>query len=208
MSYEDYRSQMKSLQPQIKPFEYSKGRVLIEKMKQITNVSTDLQFADVIGISKSTIATWVNREMTPFEIVIRLHLATGVSLRSLLLDDGELFDKAFDGVDEVEGRRLINGRLEKSQPVLFDPIVLNDFGVKSVQSKVVELDNEKLLVNFEETSASSGRYVIDIDGTVSINQIQRLPGKKLAINFNESSFTVTDDEITVLGRVVMSMTKE
>lgn len=199
---------MKSLQPQIKPFEYSKGRVLIEKMKQITNVSTDLQFADVIGISKSTIATWVNREMTPFEIVIRLHLATGVSLRSLLLDDGELFDKAFDGVDEVEGRRLINGRLEKSQPVLFDPIVLNDFGVKSVQSKVVELDNEKLLVNFEETSASSGRYVIDIDGTVSINQIQRLPGKKLAINFNESSFTVTDDEITVLGRVVMSMTKE
>lgn len=199
---------MKSLQPQIKPFEYSKGRVLIEKMKQITNVSTDLQFADVIGISKSTIATWVNREMTPFEIVIRLHLATGVSLRSLLLDDGELFDKAFDGVDEVEGRRLINGRLEKSQSVLFDPIVLNDFGVKSAQSKVVELDNEKLLVNFEETSASSGRYVIDIDGTVSINQIQRLPGKRLAINFNESSFTVTDDEITVLGRVVMSMTKE
>lgn len=181
---------------------------MIEKMKQITNVSTDLQFADVIGISKSTIATWVNREMTPFEIVIRLHLATGVSLRSLLLDDGELFDKAFDGVEEVEGRRLINGRLEKSQPVLFDPIVLNDFGVKAVQSKVVELDNEKLLVNFEETSASSGRYVIDIDGTVSINQIQRLPGKRLAINFNESSFTVTDDEISVLGRVVMSMTKE
>ncbi|AOY11810.1 hypothetical protein BGL48_12020 [Salinivibrio sp. SS3] len=199
---------MKSLQPQIKPFPYSKGRALIEKMKQITNVSTDLQFADVIGISKSTIATWVNREMTPFEIVIRLHLATGVSLRSLLLDDGELFDKAFDGVEEVEGRRLINGRLEKSQPVLFDPIVLNDFGVKAVQSKVVELDNEKLLVNFEETSASSGRYVIDIDGTVSINQIQRLPGKRLAINFNESSFTVTDDEISVLGRVVMSMKKE
>ncbi|MPX98073.1 transcriptional regulator, partial [Salinivibrio sp. VYel6] len=182
---------MSKLQPQIKPFDYKCGRELIDKIKEITHVSTDLQLADVIGVPKSTIGTWKDRGLTPYEIVIRLHLATGVSLRALLLDEGELFSETSHAFEEIEGKRLINGRLENSQKVVLDSITLNDFGVKSSDVVLINVNDEKLLINMKENMASAGRYLVDIDGTLSINQIQRLPGKKLAINFNGSSFTVT-----------------
>ncbi|MGT0150101.1 hypothetical protein ACT691_13585 [Vibrio metschnikovii] len=33
----------------------------------------------------------------------------------------------------------------------------------------------------------AGNYLIDVDGRLSINQIQRLPGRKLAIAFGDST---------------------
>ncbi|MGR6831417.1 hypothetical protein [Aliivibrio wodanis] len=40
------------------------------------------------------------------------------------------------------------------------------------------------------TITTSGKYLIDMDGSFSINELQRLPGKKLAISFNGSTINV------------------
>ena len=47
-----------------------------------------------------------------------------------------------------------------------------------------------------------------MDGSFSINELQRLPGKKLAISFNGSTINVAEDDIKVVGRVAMVMGKE
>ncbi|MFA0677226.1 transcriptional regulator, partial [Vibrio sp. 10N.222.51.A6] len=53
----------------------------------------------------------------------------------------------------------------------------------------------------------SGTYLVDMDGLLSLNDIQRLPGKKLAISFNGSTLTVEEDEVRVVGRVALVMEK-
>ncbi|MCD9554884.1 hypothetical protein GRJ22_00120 [Photobacterium carnosum] len=38
--------------------------------------------------------------------------------------------------------------------------------------------------------------------------LQRLPGKKLAMSFGNSSIEVTQDDIRVIGRIAMTIDKE
>ena len=44
-----------------------------------------------------------------------------------------------------------------------------------------------------------------MDVTNSLNEIQRLPGKKLAISFNGSTITVDEGDVKVVGRVALVM---
>ncbi len=51
----------------------------------------------------------------------------------------------------------------------------------------------------------AGTYLVDMDGLLSLNEIQRLPGKKLAISFNGSTITVDEGDVKVVGRVALVM---
>lgn len=59
-----------------------------------------------------------------------------------------------------------------------------------------------------EHQAASGIYLVDMDGLLSLNGIQGLPGKKLAISFNGSTLTVKEDDMRVVGRVALVMEKK
>ena len=82
---------MSELQEQIPPFEYIGGREVTERMKEVTKTRDFKSLGDVIGISKGTISTWHQRELTPFEVILRLHLKTGASIKYLALGEGEAF---------------------------------------------------------------------------------------------------------------------
>ncbi|PTO67133.1 bacteriocin [Vibrio splendidus] len=71
----------------------------------------------------------------------------------------------------------------------------------------IEHDGTTFIVDKEVHQAVSGTYLVDMDGLLSLNDIQRLPGKKLAISFNGSTLTVEEDEVRVVGRVTLTMTK-
>ncbi|EGQ9328502.1 TPA: bacteriocin [Vibrio vulnificus] len=53
--------------------------------------------------------------------------------------------------------------------------------------------------------AVSGTYLVDMDGLLSLNEIQRLPGKKLVISFNGSTIQVDELDVKVVGRVAVVM---
>nr|PMI49647.1 bacteriocin [Vibrio splendidus] len=72
----------------------------------------------------------------------------------------------------------------------------------------IEHDGTTFIVDKEVHQAVSGTYLVDMDGLLSLNDIQRLPGKKLAISFNGSTLTVEEDEVRVVGRVALMMEKK
>lgn len=55
--------------------------------------------------------------------------------------------------------------------------------------------------------ATSNAHLVDMDGLLSLNEIQRLPSKKLAISFNGSTIQVNELDVKVVGRVVLVMEK-
>lgn len=71
----------------------------------------------------------------------------------------------------------------------------------------IEHDGTTFIVDKEVHQAVSGTYLVDMDGLLSLNDIQRLPGKKLAISFNGSTLTVEEDEVRVVGRVALIIEK-
>lgn len=202
---------MKENQATINAFNYSSGKEYMEKIKYLLGTSTDSALAARFNVPKGTVSTWLRRDMTPFEISIRTHLATGVSLRWLLLDEGEPFEKEEKKQNEtipLAKEILNNGEIIKSDSIIFDLQLLVNYNLDPVMTKLISQDNELLLIDTSKNTPASGRYLINIDGSISINHLQRLPGKKLAMSFGDSSIEIAQEDIEVIGRVVMVMEKE
>ncbi|MEZ9239829.1 phage repressor protein CI [Vibrio splendidus] len=207
---------MSELQEQIPPFEYIGGREVTERMKEVTKTRDFKSLGDVLGISKGTISTWHQRELTPFEVILRLHLKTGASIKYLALGEGEAFpDQVVQEhtskkneaktLFDVDYFALTNGKLVGNETLAFDKSYLDKLGVLNVMG--IEHDGTTFIVDKEVHQAVSGTYLVDMDGLLSLNDIQRLPGKKLAISFNGSTLTVEEDEVRVVGRVSLVMEK-
>ncbi|MGO2159250.1 MAG: helix-turn-helix domain-containing protein [Vibrio toranzoniae] len=198
----------------IEPFEYIGGRDFTSKVVKVMNLERYNQLTEVLGVNKGTISTWHTRNMTPFELAVRIHLSEGVSLKWLLLDEGEPFpdQNAQDHVSKKNEAKtlfdldyftLTNGKLVGNETLAFDKSYLDKLGVLNVMG--IEHDGTTFIVDKEVHQAVSGTYLVDMDGLLSLNDIQRLPGKKLAISFNGSTLTVEEDEVRVVGRVALVM---
>lgn len=202
---------MTKIPAKVPPFDYINGREFTEKLKNVTGCKTYGLLADYYGIPQSTFSTWHTHNRTGWELIVRTHLATGASIRYMALGEGEPFEEGTSNTltsQEMQIFNLIDGALVEAGITALDLITLDRFGLKPSFTQVIEDDSGIFYINKESTHATSGRYLIDIDGSISINQIQRLPGKKLAIGFGDSTIEVNESDITVLGRVAMSMRKE
>ncbi|CED57105.1 putative uncharacterized phage protein [Aliivibrio wodanis] len=201
---------MSEYQEQILPFEYITGREVTERMKEITKSRDFLSLCSILGIPKGTISTWHQRGLTPFEVIIRLHLATGVPIEYLALGKGEPFPSKEEQTSK-ESLSIPLFTIQRSELVELRTLSFDKAFIEKIGSDdliLLEHDETSYFVDKNETKANQGKYLIDIDGSFSINELQRLPGKKLAISFNGSTINVEEDDIKVVGRVAMVMGKE
>ncbi|EOX4914790.1 phage repressor protein CI [Vibrio diabolicus] len=208
---------MSEYQEKIPSFEYIGGRDVTERMKLVTKTNDFKSLGECLGVSKGTISTWHQRGLTPYEVIIRLHLRTGASIKYLALGEGEPFplQSSQDHLTkknesrtlfDIDVFKLVNGKLQGNETLPFDKAYLDKLGVLNVMG--VEQDGSTYIIDKEVHQAVSGTYLVDMDGLFSLNEIQRLPGKKLAISFNGSTLTVEEDEVRVVGRVALVMEKK
>jgi hypothetical protein len=103
---------------------------------------------------------------------------------------------------------LANGKLIDTGVVPYPVRRMNSFGLDA--EKVIEIETNEAIYLLDESTkdAVSGNYLIDVDGRLSINQIQRLPGKKLAIAFGDSTIEASENDIKVMGRVAVTLKKD
>ncbi len=198
------------MQAKIEAPDYLNGRDVVDNLKNVTKSRDLLALADVIGVPRSTISTWNTRNMTPFEVLIRIHLETGVSMKWLALGIGEAFPESEESkvanATSIESFRLRSGILEETNSFVLDKSVSEELETENLI--LVKEDFQRLLIDKESTHATSGKYLIDMDGSFSINELQRLPGRKLAISFNGSTINVEEGDIKVIGRVAMMINKK
>lgn len=198
------------LVPKVPPFDYLGGEDLVDKLKAITGAEKDIQLADVFGIPRNTIATWKQRGLTPYELILRSCLHYGVDLRALALGEGELFPNGnfSESRLRVPFKKLAKGILEDVGSFSLDNSQVELLDVAPESLEVIRDSDAIVVLDISDMNVTSGRYLIDIDGTYSINRVQRLPGKNLAIEFNGTTTQISEEEIKTLGRVVMSMSRE
>ncbi|MDF5279214.1 phage repressor protein CI [Vibrio parahaemolyticus] len=207
---------MSECQEQIPSFDYIGGRDVTARMKLVTKTNDFKSLGECLGVSKGTISTWHQRGLTPYEVIIRLHLRTGASIKYLALGEGEPFPSQSSQdhltkknesrtLFDIDVFKLVNGKLQGNETLPFDKAYLDKLGVLNVMG--IEQDGSTYIIDKEVHQAVSGTYLVDMDGLFSLNEIQRLPGKKLAISFNGSTLTVEEDEVRVVGRVALVMEK-
>jgi len=208
---------MESCQFPIRPPKYVGGKEVIERLMQATNTSSNQALADAFDLPKSTVGTWRHRNLVPYEIVIRLHLETGISIKWLTLGQGEPYESSSEHthiskknetkqIFDADCFRIEEGKLVNQGTLALDKAMLDELGVVNVMA--IKGESATYLVNKESRQAVSGTYLVDMDGLLSLNEIQRLPGKKLAISFNGSTIQVDEMDVNVVGRVALVMKKQ
>ncbi|ARC92838.1 chromosome partitioning protein ParA [Vibrio coralliilyticus] len=221
----------------IEIFEYLRGKPFIEKLKEVNNVTALDDLAEVYSIPKTTFSTWGTRMKNSYELVVRTHLRTGIPVHELILPaDVSLdeihptFSKHLDEVphkvEETQAATYVgsvttrqsktvslksyclsNGKLLDTGEIPYPVRRMNSFGLDPLTTVEVETNEAIYLLDESSTDAVSGKYLIDVDGRLSFNQIQRLPGRKLAVGFGDSTLEVAEHDIKVLGRVAVTLGK-
>ncbi|WP_029822533.1 phage repressor protein CI [Vibrio parahaemolyticus] len=218
----------------IPPFDYLKGEAFTETLKEVTGCKTLLEMSELFDVPKATFSAWNTHDRTSHELIVRLHLAKGIPIERLALSDDEL-NKAAHGQSSISNPLiatlsrfdrekskvnpqhqvvilksfcLTNGQLLETGEIPYPVRRINSYSLNSHSLIEVETNEAIYLVDKESLNAVSGKYLIDIDGNLSINHIQRLPGKKLAIAFGETTMEVSEHDITVMGRVAVTSKKD
>ncbi|EGR4373618.1 chromosome partitioning protein ParA [Vibrio cholerae] len=204
--------------------EYMKGHEFTQMLKDVLGCKDFAEVSEILNIPKSTFSTWNLHDRTSHELMVRLHLAMGIPLEELALPQNVRVQKSpslatspkvTSENTELQNPQLAmvvlksfcltNGKLLETGEIPYPVRRMNSFNLKSESTIEVETNEALYLVDNASRDAVSGSYLIDIDGRLSINHIQRLPGKKLAIAFGGSTIEVSEHDIKVLGRVAVAL---
>ncbi|NOH95325.1 phage repressor protein CI [Vibrio sp. 99-70-13A1] len=212
----------------IPAYNYLSGAEFTEHLKRITKSRTFSDLSELLDVKKSTFSTWNLHDRTSHELMVRLHLALGVPIEELALSEEEraklpnrphkFISHSEKDTPMVEGAVsqhstvilksycLSNGKLLPTGDMPYAKRIFNGWDLNELATIEVETNQARYLVDQSQNDAVSGEYLIDMNGRMSINHIQRLPNK-LAVVFGTSTVEVADEDIKVLGRVAVVLEK-
>ncbi|MCA3990199.1 phage repressor protein CI [Vibrio vulnificus] len=213
----------------IPPFNYMKGSDFTRRLKLLTGCDDFQELSELLNVPKTTFSTWNTHDRTSHEVIVRLHLALGIPVEELALNPEDrkhasqvrdsanhYFPQELEKPKQVDQQAvvilptfcLVNGQLIETGEIPYPVRRMNSYSLNHDFVIEVETNDAIYLVDKSSTNPVSGKYLIDIDGTLSINHIQRLPGKKLAVVFGDSTVDVAEEDIKVLGRVAVTLRKD
>ncbi|WP_145509512.1 MULTISPECIES: phage repressor protein CI [Yersinia] len=180
------------------------GRGAIERMVEAYGFTTRQALCDQLNVSKSTLATRYMRDSFPSDWVIQCALETGASLRWLTTGEGVMFESAQQtDIVQIPRKKLLDGKLYDSNFYMFDKAFLPD----GLKDPVVILDGDVTYIadrQFDEVQ--DGKWVVDIEGTISVRDIIRIPGGKVRVENSKFSFDCKIIDIKLIAKLIIKNT--
>ncbi|EIF5160646.1 helix-turn-helix domain-containing protein [Vibrio cholerae] len=208
----------------IPPFDYLKGEAFTDALKEVTGCKTLLEMSELFDVPKATFSAWNTHDRTSHELIVRLYLAKGIPVKKLALgiDESEKLLTSETSLDRNHRQKeqinpqhqivilksfcLTNGQLVATGEIPYAQRIFNSWDLEASNTIEIETNEGRFLVDKKLNDAVSGEYLIDINGRLSLNHIQRLPNK-LAVVFGNSTVEVSEEDIKVIGRVAVTLRK-
>lgn len=201
----------------VKAGENTGGREAIHRLIAAYDFKSRQQLCDHLGASKSTMANRYLRDSFPAEWVIQCALETGVSLLWLTTGQGEPGPSIDSKKDinfvnsgkvkhlsdlvspEIDKATLMGGSLVDAGKAIIDSSLIPS---ESSNLLLVNTDGDSYLVDRSQMPPVNGMWLVDIDGIKSIVKLTRLPGNRLVVHQDDSSFECSLDDLEVLGKAL------
>ncbi|EGT4306166.1 phage repressor protein [Cronobacter sakazakii] len=198
------------------------GKEAIQRLIEAYGFSTKQALCDHLNVSKSTMANRYLRDSFPADWVIQCALETGVSLLWLTTGQGEMFPDSNQKKDSHNENQVAIKHLEDVVAPAFPKFVIANGHMQSAgqvildkalmppQSKAlifVQTEKAGYLVDKSQTNPTNGLWLISMDGLLSVSKLTRIPGNRVIVADEESSFECALNELDIQGRVVVTITK-
>jgi len=152
-----------------------------------------------VGMSSSTLATWQKRNTFPAELVIRCALDTGVSMLWLTTGKGRMREHEKTDIEALPSCVFIDGELRESGPIMFDKLYLPS-GL--VNPFILRDSGNFLLLDKGMTEHSDGKWMVEIEGKISIRDLAFIPVRMVKVLGGGVPFDCKVDEIKIIAKVI------
>jgi phage repressor protein C with HTH and peptisase S24 domain len=187
--------------------DFSKGSVeTLDRILEAYGFKTKLALADHLGIASSSLANRDRRGFVPADIVVRCMAETGATLEWLATGQGRKFyDEELDMM-HLHRQKLADGQLIDAGMARLDKVFFKSGSVLPTDPVCIQDDKAQYIVDRSFTEVFDGEWLVSIEGKISIRTLVRIPTNRVRVGGVGMSFDCSLDEISVLGRVVMTIT--
>ena len=204
------------------PLNCEGGRELIERLIHLFELRNRIELSDVLGVTPNTLSTWTTRNTTPYEILTRIHLITGVSMEYLcfgtgsrqsdLLDNPTIDTKIFDNLVAKQNSNepvLLNtfsirkGSLDKTHEKNIDVAIPELIGLTlSENDFAVEFNSKLYFIDSADHTPNQGHYLFSVNGNYQIGELRLLPDGQVYLMLEGDKFPINNDTTKIHGKVV------
>lgn len=177
---------------------------ILDRVIEAYGFVTKIMLAEHLGIASSSLAGRYKRGGFPADIVVRCMADTGANLEWLATGQGKKFDDDELDIMKFPRQKLIEGQLFDSGYLMFDKSMFLP-GVPLPNEPICIIDNShQYIVDKKYAEVYDGEWLVLLEGKTSIRTLTRIPVKKVRVSGVGMAFDCNLDDITVLGRVVMT----
>jgi hypothetical protein len=213
------------------PLNYQGGKEVIYRLLHLFGVNNKIELGDLLGITPGTFATWQTRKTTPYELLVRVHLATGVSMEYLCFGEGDqnqdVLAKSYgstipvykDGeayvpadvaekaasykLPAIKSFSIENGQLIPTSEFVVDEKLIAMIGFDAVEAdKAIHENGGLAFINSKENTPTQGRYLFSIGDICQLGELRLLPDRIVYYVVGQDKYPIDPNTTTVHGKVV------
>ncbi|HBR1699514.1 phage repressor protein CI [Klebsiella pneumoniae] len=181
------------------------GNDTLDRVIEAYGFRTKVALAEHLGIASSSLANRYKRDFFPADIVVRCMAETGATLEWLVTGNGPKFDGEDLDILRISRQKIVDGQLYDSGVLMLDKATF--LPGKTVPTKplcVIE-SSTTYVIEREFSEVFDGEWLVDIEGKTSVRTLTRIPVRKVRVSGAGAAFDCSIDDISVIGRVVLTI---
>ena len=194
------------------------GIIIVERLMRLFGVKSRIELSVILGNHSGSFSTWQTRNTTPYEMLLRIHIATGVPLKYLCFGDwkgvpdifsyssneeetpaseDEPLQRAFD----IQTFRILNGNLMKIQMLDLSQSLFDYLGATN-DCIAIEDTSTLHFVDRNQQVVTQGNYLFLTNNVHQIGPLKLMPNGKVYF-YDDAIRSIVDNELTcILGKVI------
>lgn len=177
---------------------------VLDRVVNAYGFTMKMQLADHLKIAASSLSARYKRGSFPADIVLQCAFETGASIQWLTTGEGKKFENDELDIMKFSRKKLIEGQLYDSGYLMFDKVMFLP-GTQIPTNPICILDGStQQIVDQNYAEVYDGDWLVEIEGKVGVRTLTRVPVKRVRVSGVGMAFDCNLEDITVIGRVVMT----
>ena len=178
---------------------------VLDRVLEAYGFTQKLQLAEHLGIASSSMSARYKRGGLPADIMLKCMAETGVTLEWLATGQGRKFEDEEVDILKMPRRKIVDGLMYDAGMYMLDKVSFLPGVLLPTSPLCVVEGNCQFIVDTSFTEVYDDQWLVEIEGKMSIRTLTRIPIKKVRVSGVGMAFDCGIDDITVIGRVVLTI---
>ncbi|EOW3095251.1 phage repressor protein CI [Shigella flexneri] len=178
---------------------------VLDRVLEAYGFTQKLQLAEHLGIASSSMSARYKRGGLPADIMLKCMAETGVTLEWLATGQGRKFEDEEVDILKMPRRKIVDGLMYDAGMYMLDKVSFLPGVPLPISPVCVVEGNNQFIVDTSFTEVYDDQWLVEIEGKMSIRTLTRIPIKKVRVSGVGMAFDCAIDDITVIGRVVLTI---